>query len=101
MADKKRLKRQYKEFYDWLVGYLDGRDPAGLMGFGNPGREYSLEASRIVPLLPTVENPEQLAPKIYRVFADCMGEDVIGSRDKYDEIAVDIYCRWEDVFERY
>lgn len=25
-------------------------------------------------------------------------QDVIGSRDKYDEIAVDIYCRWEDVF---
>jgi hypothetical protein len=100
MTDKKQLKRQYREFHDWLVGYLDGRDPARLMGGGNPGREYTLEASRIVPLLQSVQGAEQLAPEIYRIFAECMGEEVIGSKDQYDEIAVDIYCRWEDVFKR-
>ena len=93
------MKRQYRDFYNWLVGYLDGRDPIHLMGNGNPGLEYTPEASRILPLLPTVASAEQLAPEIYQVFVECLGEETVGSCDQHDEMAIDIHSRWEQATE--
>lgn len=100
VTDKEPMKREYRDFYNWLVGYLDGRDPVHLMGYGNPGLEYAPEASRIMPLLPKVGSEAQLAAEIYRIFVQCLGEDVVGSREQYDEIATDIYCRWTDSLEK-
>jgi hypothetical protein len=82
--------------FEWLVELLDRRDPMGLLGDGNPGREYKAEAEEIVAALPGVTSAEDLQDKIHRIFVQYFDDYVTGPKATYADLAREIFEHWRN-----
>lgn len=89
----KELKKVYNTFYGWFVEYLDRIDPLGLLGDGNPGKEYALEASLITPLISRATSSGELAAQMQGVFAECFTAEMAGEIS-FTPIAEDCMRKW-------
>jgi len=87
-------KKLYREFDERLVTRFDEWDPQGLLSEANPGCEYGPEASRIMPLLRTVETTDQLAAEIHKIFIQMFDEQSAGPSELYEPIARAILEEW-------
>jgi hypothetical protein len=96
--DKQRnLRKLYKDFYDWLVLYLDEQDPVGLLGEGNPGREYEPEAPHILAALPKVASADELTERIHAIFVAYFDSELAGPLSNYVGMAGEIYLKWHQM----
>ncbi|HEY3676423.1 MAG TPA: hypothetical protein VGK84_10580 [Candidatus Tumulicola sp.] len=85
-------------FYHWLVGYLDGCDPIDLVvRSGCPPREYEPEAEAILRALPRIQDHEDAAAAIHKVFLHFFGagDGLAGGVERYQDMGVTIFQAWK------
>lgn len=93
----RNLKRLYQRYFEWLVAFLDENDPVGLVDDDNPGREYEIEARKLVPLVATETSTDKLAQKICSVFVDYFDASLAGDASRYVPIASAMIRKWEEL----
>jgi hypothetical protein len=86
-----------QNFYHWLVGYLDGRDPVNLVSMsGCPPREYEPEAMAIWEALPSITSADEASKMVYAVFLKYFDSAaIVGPFEPYVEIGEHVYSAWE------
>ncbi len=91
------MRDNTQNFYQWLVGYLDGCDLIDLIvGSGAPCREYEPEAKAIFRALPTIAAWDDAPRVIHEVFLSKFANDlkIVGELERYREIGYTIYQAW-------
>lgn len=91
-------RQEYGWFYDRLMEILYEHDPVGLIAFGAPKDEYSVEVDAFLPLLPGMQSPILLSQVLYEVFVQMFDEQMMRSRRAaFDSLAADVW----NVFQQY
>lgn len=68
---RRKLKREYGEFYEALVQLLAEYDLMGLVKMGAPKGEYEPEVDVILGRLHEARSPDALEQIIYETFVQC------------------------------
>jgi hypothetical protein len=76
--------------HEWLIALLDERDPEGLRGDGNPGREYTPEVPHILAALQVARTLEEFTAEFYGIFVRYFDESV-APRETYANLAREVY----------
>ncbi|MBC7933623.1 MAG: hypothetical protein H7Z38_23935 [Rubrivivax sp.] len=90
---RRRLKREYGTLFDVLTEILFRHDPIGI-GFEENRDEYDLEAETILPRLWQCQSVEDVTEIVHQEFQDWFTPEVAGAKEKYIEIAEDIWRVW-------
>jgi hypothetical protein len=76
------------ELLDKITKIVNRHDPLGLLASGAPKDEYSSEIGDIARLLYKERTErDKLGVKIHKIFIKSFGENIIGEKKKYEEIA--------------
>ncbi len=94
--ERNRLKSEYGDFFDTVSEILFRHDPIGI-NFESNTDEYEPEVGTILPRLKSCHSAEDLTTVIHEEFRRWFSYDLAGPRDKYREIAVEIWHLWHNV----
>jgi hypothetical protein len=97
MHTNRSLSRLYKEYFEWLVRFLDEYDPIAILNDENPGCEYDIEARKMIPLVAAGLSREALAVRVHAVFVDYFGSLSAGDRSIYVPIADAMLEKWREL----
>lgn len=94
LQQRQRLRRKYDELFEATVALLFRHDPVGMV-LGNNKDEYAAEAGTILPRLNECQSAEDVLPIVYEEFLHWFSS-AAGPRERYAEIAAEIWELWED-----
>jgi len=63
------------ELFKRVKGCIDEWDPIGLLAMGAPENEYNFEIKAIVAVAQKINNANELAEHVFRIFTDAFGSD--------------------------
>ncbi len=92
-ADKRRLRAKYGRLFDDLAEILFRHDPMGI-NFEENTDEYEPEARTILPRLKTCHSPDDVLKVVHEEFQKWFGADIAGSRERYKDIAQEVWILW-------
>lgn len=85
-AERRRLKEQYGDQFEWLSRLFFENDPIGI-NFGDNTDEYEPEVGTILPRIAECEGAKDLERVIHEEFQRWFDEDTAGPRERYSRIA--------------
>ena len=91
--DRRRLRREYGTLFDVVAEILFRHDPVGI-NFDSNTDEYEPEAETILPRLWNCRSAEDAAEVVHQEFQHWFTPEVAGPREKYDELAAEIWRVW-------
>lgn len=99
---RRKLKREYGEFYEALVQLLAEYDLIGLVKMGAPKDEYEPEVDVILGRLNEASSPDALRQIIYEAFVQCFSLSdealVVGVKAQLEvigSVAWNSWRRWQ------
>lgn len=84
-------ERPHSKLYSELLDLMARHDPMGLVEIGAPDDEYRPEVERILPRLEDAGSVEDLEQIIHEVFVSLFDEELAGSREHYQDVAVETW----------
>jgi len=100
IAERKRLKEEYKELFDELAALLFRHDPLGISFVGNAdvkdnADEYEPEAGTILPRLRSCQSADDVRKVVHQEFMRWFDAGNAGQEEHYAKIATEIWERWQ------
>lgn len=92
--NRRRLKARYGKLFDAVATLLFQKDPIGI-NFEENTDEYESEAETILPRLRTCKGPDDVLEVVYAEFVRWFDADTAGPRERYVEIASEIWQLWQ------
>jgi hypothetical protein len=92
--EKRRLKSEYGSLFESITALLFRHDPIGL-DFEDNTDEYEPEARTILPRLRTCHSAEEVLTIVHEEFQRWFEAETAGPREKYVEIAAEIWLLWQ------
>ena len=93
-GENKRLKAKYGSLFDSITALLFRHDPIGI-NFEDNTDEYEPEARTILPRLKACHRAEDVLTVVHEEFVRWFEVETAGPREKYQEIADDIWLLWK------
>ena len=94
VAERQRLKMEYRELFDEVAALLFRHDPVGI-NFDDNTDEYEPEVGTILPRLRGCHSAEDVRRVVHQEFTRWVDADIVGSELHYDKIATEIWERWQ------
>lgn len=94
IAERQRLKAEYRELFDEVAALLFRHDPVGI-NFDDNTDEYEPEVGTILPRLRSCHSAEDVRRVVHQEFTRWFDADIVGSEHHYDKIAKEIWERWQ------
>ncbi|ACB51679.1 hypothetical protein cce_2329 [Crocosphaera subtropica ATCC 51142] len=98
--NRKQIKEQYGIVFNTLSEILFRHDPIGI-NFGDNTDEYDPEVGTILPRLETATTEDQVLQIIHEEFIKWFDADLVGSKEKYQALARDVWEMWRRLKENY
>jgi hypothetical protein len=92
-AENRRLRAEYGALFDDVAAIFLRHDPIGI-NFDDNTDEYEPEARTILPRLRTCHSPEDVLTVVHEEFQRWFDPDTAGAREKYSDIANDVWALW-------
>ncbi len=93
-AETKRLKSDYGSLFDSVVEVLFKYDPIGI-NFETNTDEYEPEARTILPRLRFCYSASDVLLAVHEEFQHWFGSDIVRQKERYEEIATEIWYLWQ------
>ena len=93
-ARRAQIKKDYLEFYESVSEILFRHDPIGI-NFETNDDEYEPEVDTILPRLKNCSSVEDVLKVIHEEFTKWFDEEIAGEKDRYVEIANEIWILWQ------
>ncbi len=93
-SKRKKIKIEYRKFYDDVSKILFTHDPIGI-NFETNDDEYEPEVDTILPRLKMCNSAEDVLTVVHQEFQKWFDEDIAGEKSRYKEIAEEIWELWQ------
>jgi hypothetical protein len=94
IAERKRLKAEYRELFYDVSKLLFQHDPIGI-NFEDNTDEYEPEVGTILPKLRNCESPEDVCKMVHQEFTSWFGASTAGPEEHYSKVATEIWEYWQ------
>jgi hypothetical protein len=94
VAERKRLKAEYRELYDEVAALLFRHDPVGI-NFKDNTDEYEPEVGTILPRLRSCHSVDDVRHLVHREFVRGFDASTAGPEEHYAKIATEIWECWQ------
>jgi hypothetical protein len=94
LAERKRLRAQYRALYDDVASLLFRCDPIGI-NFESNTDEYEPEVGTILPRLRSCRSADDVRRVVHEEFVRWFDPLIAGSEEQYSQIAMEIWARWQ------
>jgi hypothetical protein len=94
IAERQRLKAEYRGLFDEVSALLFRLDPIGI-NFECNTDEYEPEVGTILPLLRSCSSAEDVRRIVHQEFVRWFGADSAGPEEHYSNIATEIWECWQ------
>jgi hypothetical protein len=94
VAERQRLKAEYRELFDEVAELLFRHDPVGI-NFDDNADEYEPEVGTILPRLRSCQSEDDVRRVVHQEFVRWFDASIAGSEDHYAKIATEIWERWQ------
>ncbi|MGA8502385.1 MAG: hypothetical protein WB683_12615 [Candidatus Sulfotelmatobacter sp.] len=89
------MRALYGELFDATAALLFRHDPISI-SFDNPNAdEYAPEVETILPRLSTCQSTDEALHVVHEEFIRWFGAETAGPRQRYEQIAVEIWQLWQ------
>ncbi len=96
--ERQKVQEQYGNLFNTLSDIIFRHDPIGI-NFEDNTDEYDPEVGTILPRLKNAHSEAETLIIIHEEFGRWFGEDIAGSQDKYQDLAVEIWSVWQQFNE--
>src|SRR5437660_12396296 len=94
LEERRQLRAQYGDLFDSTAALLFRHDPIGINFDVNPD-EYELEAEIILPRLRHCHSENDVLDVVHEEFVRCFDFSTAGPKERYKEIASEIWELWQ------
>ncbi len=94
IAERQRLKAEYRGLFDELAALLFRHDPVGI-NFEDNTDEYEPEVGTILPRLRSCHSPDDVRRVVHQEFVRWFDADIAGPEERYAKIATEIWDHWQ------
>jgi hypothetical protein len=94
LENRRRLRAEYGELFDSTAALLFRYDPIGV-NFEENTDEYETEVDTILPRLRGCHSADDVLQVIHEEFVRWFDSTIAGPRDRYQEIASEIWRLWQ------
>jgi len=95
---RRRIRAEYGELFDTVAALLFRHDPIGI-NFDDNTDEYEPEAETILPRLRVCHSQDEALEVVHQEFVRWFDTDTAGPKDRYKQIALDIWKLWQSAQE--
>jgi len=94
IADRQRLKAEYRWLFDEVAALLFRHDPVGINCEDNTD-EYEPEVGTILPRLRSCHSPDDVCRMVHQEFVRWFDADTAGPEERFARIAAEIWDCWQ------
>ena len=94
IAERQRLKSEYRELFDEVAALLFRHDSVGI-NFEDNADEYEPEVETILPRLGGCHSADDVRRVVHQEFVRWFDSGIAGPEDHYGKIAIEIWERWQ------